>query len=74
MARITVEDCLEHVKNRFHLVVLVAERARKIMMGTEQSQVEQGKDKATVMVLREIASGLVALDDLSDPSASASGN
>jgi DNA-directed RNA polymerase subunit omega len=64
MARITVEDCLEKVSNRFDLVILVAERARKIMTGVEQPKIEHAKDKATVIVLREIASGLVELDTL----------
>lgn len=71
MARITVEDCLEHIQNRFHLVVLVAERARKIMTGTEQPRIDQGKDKATVMVLREIAHGVVRLDELKGPATTA---
>lgn len=64
MARITVEDCLDKIKNRFDLVIVVAERARKIMNGVEQSKIENSKDKATVLVLREISSGLVKFDDL----------
>lgn len=65
MARITVEDCLNtDVKNRFDLVILAAERARKIMNGIEQPKIENTKDKSTVMVLREISNGLVKLEDL----------
>lgn len=56
MARITVEDCLEHVDNRFELVLLATKRARQLLAGAE-SLVEWGDDKATVVALREIASG-----------------
>jgi len=58
MARVTVEDCLEHVDNRFDLVLTAAKRARHISMGGDPL-VEIGSDKPTVCALREIAGGLV---------------
>ena len=58
MARLTVEDCLPHVDNRFHLVLVAAKRARQIAMGGEP-MVSIDNDKPTVLALREIADGLV---------------
>jgi len=58
MARVTVEDCLEHVENRFKLVLLASKRARQLSMGTEPL-VEWDNDKSTVVALREIEEGLV---------------
>jgi DNA-directed RNA polymerase subunit omega len=58
MARITVEDCLEHVENRFDLVLLAARRARQISQGSEPL-VPAENDKPTVIALREIAENLV---------------
>jgi len=58
MARITVEDCLEHVENRFDLVLLAARRARQISQGAEPL-VPPENDKPTVIALREIAENLV---------------
>lgn len=66
MARITVEDCLENVDNRFELVLLAARRARQIMNGADPL-VPEDNDKATVIALREIAAGLVndkGMDDM----------
>ena len=57
MARITVEDCLEYVNNRFELVLLAAKRARQLMRGTADPIVPWENDKATVVALREIATG-----------------
>ncbi len=54
MARLTVEDCLEHVDNRFELVLVAAKRARQLSMGAEPL-VELENDKPTVLALREIA-------------------
>ena len=54
MARLTVEDCLENVDNRFELVLIAAKRARQLSMGAE-SLVELENDKPTVLALREIA-------------------
>ena len=58
MARITVEDCLEHVENRFNLVLLAARRARQLEHGVEPL-VPWDNDKPTVVALREIAAGLI---------------
>ena len=66
MARVTVEDCLEHVDNRFNLVLLAARRARQLSIG-HQPRVEWENDKPTVVALREIAGGLVkqaSLDEI----------
>jgi len=54
MARLTVEDCLDHVDNRFELVLVAAKRARQLSMGAEPL-VELENDKPTVLALREIA-------------------
>lgn len=54
MARVTVIDCLEHVENRFQLVLIAAKRARQISMGAKP-MVEEDNDKPTVIALREIA-------------------
>ena len=59
MARITVEDCLEHVENRFDLVLLAARRARQISQGADPL-VPAENDKPTVIALREIAENLVS--------------
>ena len=58
MARITVEDCLENVDNRFNLVLVAAKRARQLSEGY-QSELELENDKNTVLALREIAAGHV---------------
>jgi len=65
MARVTVEDCLEHVDNRFELVLQAAKRARKISIGAEP-MVPTENDKPTVIALREIAQGLVKKELLED--------
>lgn len=56
MARVTVEDCLKNVKNRFELVIVAAQRARQLMRGKDP-KVEWDNDKPTVVALREIAAG-----------------
>lgn len=58
MARLTVEDCLDNVDNRFQLVLVAAKRARQISMGGEP-MVTLDNDKPTVLALREISEGLV---------------
>lgn len=63
MARVTIEDCLDHVDNRFDLVVTASKRARHIAMGGEPL-VEAGSHKPTVTALREVAEGLVTEDVL----------
>lgn len=65
MARITVEDCLENVDNRFQLVLVATKRARQISDGAEP-MVPAENDKCTVIALREIAEGLVTRDILDD--------
>jgi DNA-directed RNA polymerase subunit omega len=61
MARVTVEDCLKNVKNRFELVIIAAKRARQLMRGKEP-KVEWDNDKSTVVALREIAAGFTDFD------------
>ena len=62
MARVTVEDCLEHVENRFELVMIASKRAREIAVRGAQPLVEWENDKPTVVALREIAEGLLKTD------------
>jgi DNA-directed RNA polymerase subunit omega len=57
MARITVEDCLDNVDNRFELVMVSSKRARQIQTGGKDPMVSADKDKPTVIALREIAEG-----------------
>ncbi|MDG0970282.1 MAG: DNA-directed RNA polymerase subunit omega [Porticoccaceae bacterium] len=66
MARITVEDCLDHVDNRFELVMVGSKRARQIAVEGRPALVEQENDKPTVVALREIAQGLVTADILTE--------
>ena len=56
MARVTVEDCLDNVDNRFALVILSSQRARQLLKGAKPS-VEHSKNNAAVTALREIAAG-----------------
>jgi DNA-directed RNA polymerase subunit omega len=63
MARVTVEDCVEIVPNRFELVMLAAQRARRIGSGA-QITIDRDNDKNPVVSLREIADGAVSTDDL----------
>lgn len=57
MARVTVEDCLEHVDNRFDLVLKSAKRAHLLELGAADPMVSRDNDKPTVLALREIAEG-----------------
>jgi DNA-directed RNA polymerase subunit omega len=59
MARITVEDCLDHVDNRFELVMVGSKRARQIAVEGRPALVDEENDKPTVIALREIEQGLV---------------
>jgi DNA-directed RNA polymerase subunit omega len=59
MARVTVEDCLEKVDNRFALVLLAARRAKQIIKGS-QPLIERAENKPVVTALREVAAGKVA--------------
>ncbi|WP_312520837.1 DNA-directed RNA polymerase subunit omega [Stutzerimonas nitrititolerans] len=62
MARVTVEDCLDNVDNRFELVMLATKRSRQLATGGKDPKVAWENDKPTVVALREIASGLVDYD------------
>lgn len=66
MARITVEDCVERVTNRFELVLMATRRARQIVRGATPF-VEEENDKATVIALREIAEGKVDASVMAEP-------
>lgn len=59
MARITVEDCLDHVDNRFELVLVGTKRARQIATGGKDPMVPEENDKPTVIALREIEEGFI---------------
>ena len=59
MARVTVEDCLDNVDNRFELVMLATKRARQLATGGKEPKVAWENDKPTVVALREIAEGLI---------------
>ncbi|MCC7007059.1 MAG: DNA-directed RNA polymerase subunit omega [Ottowia sp.] len=63
MARITVEDCLKKIPNRFDLVLCATYRARQLLQG--HAPKINANDKATVIALREIASGRVGIEMLS---------
>lgn len=63
MARVTVEDCVLKVPNRFELVALAAQRARDISAGNPLT-VDRDRDKNPVVALREIADGTINIDDL----------
>ncbi len=67
MARVTVEDSLARVRNRFDLVLIASKRARNISMGAEPL-VSDDNDKPTVIALREIADGLVGEEILNESS------
>lgn len=66
MARITVEDCLHNVENRFELVMVASKRARQIQTGGKDPMVPEDNDKPTVLALREIAADLVDASILID--------
>lgn len=72
MARVTVEDCLEKLDNRFELVLVASKRARQLQTGGKEPRVAWENDKPAVVALREIAEGYVTRDsvdnDLSDRS------
>ena len=63
MARVTVEDCIEKVENRFDLVLMAAHRARMISSGA-QITVDRDNDKNPVVALREIGDGTISPEDL----------
>lgn len=63
MARVTVDDCLKRISNRFQLTLAATYRARQITMGSTP-MVEAERDKPTVVALREVAAGKVGLEIL----------
>lgn len=65
MARVTVEDCMDYVDNRFDLVLLATKRARQLVNGVEPL-LPWENDKPTVMALREIAEGLISHRDVTE--------
>jgi len=62
MARITVEDCLEQIPNRFSLVLVAAERTKQLLRGEQPLFSDERSNKEAVTALREIAAGLVNAD------------
>jgi DNA-directed RNA polymerase subunit omega len=62
MARITVEDCLEEIPNRFSLVLIAAERTKQLLKGSEAQIEDKRTNKEVVTALREIAAGAVRAD------------
>ena len=66
MARVTVEDCLDNVENRFELVLVASKRARQLATGGKEPGLEWENDKPTVVALREIAEELVDVSVLDE--------
>lgn len=64
MARITVDDCLHRIDNRFDLTLAAAYRARQLENGATAQVDNPGRDKPTVMALREVSAGLVGMEML----------
>jgi len=67
MARITVEDCLDKVENRFELVMVSSKRARALATGGKEPLVSEDSDKPTVIALRELADGLITAQEIMHP-------
>jgi DNA-directed RNA polymerase subunit omega len=65
MARVTVEDCLDKVENRFALVMLASERTRELRKGTGPTRIFPSSNKEPVHALREVAAGYVVFEDKS---------
>ncbi len=66
MARVTVEDAVEKVGNRFDLVLIASRRARQIATGGKEALVDEENDKPTVIALREIEQGLITTEIMND--------
>jgi len=73
MARVTVENCLNKVPTRYHLIILAAKRAKQLATGGRRATLEWENDKSTVMALREIEAGTVTADNINDLSVDISG-
>lgn len=69
MARVTVEDCLDSVDNRFELVMLATKRARQIVLQGAEPLVPAENDKPTVIALREIAEGKITQQSMREAEA-----
>lgn len=67
MARITVEDCLDKVENRFELVMVASKRARALSTGGKDPLVDEESDKPTVIALREIAEEAITVAEIMRP-------
>ncbi|ARN74163.1 DNA-directed RNA polymerase subunit omega [Oceanicoccus sagamiensis] len=67
MARITVEDCLDKVDNRFELVMVASKRARALATGGKEPLVAEESDKPTVIALREIADEVITPAEIMNP-------
>lgn len=67
MARVTIEDCLDNVDNRFQLILVASRRARQLAKGSVEPTVPVENDKPTVLALREIAAGNVTSAILDEP-------
>lgn len=66
MARVTVEDCLDHVDNKFDLTLIASKRGRQLARGAN-TELDWDNDKPTVVALREIAEGRVSRSILDEP-------
>ncbi len=66
MARITADDCLKTIPNRFDVILAASKRARRLILGSAEATVPTGNDKATVTALREIAAGTVDMSILKE--------
>lgn len=64
MARVTVEDAVDAIGNRFDLIMVASKRARQLATGGKEPMVEWDNDKPTVVALREIEAGLVTTDNV----------
>ncbi|TGG91349.1 DNA-directed RNA polymerase subunit omega [Natronospirillum operosum] len=64
MARVTVEDCLQHVDNRFELIMVASRRARQIASQGADPRVSEDNDKPTVLALRELAENKISVDEI----------
>jgi DNA-directed RNA polymerase subunit omega len=67
MARVTVEDCLDKVDNRFELVMVASKRARALATGGKVPLVSVDSDKPTVLALREIADDMITAAEIMNP-------
>lgn len=67
MARVTVEDCLQHVDNRFELIMVASKRARQLANQGADPRVSEDNDKPTVIALRELAENKISVDEIMTP-------